>query len=84
MREELFAYVLGMMVGDSSKSGGKQERFASMGLDLQLTLKQSSNEQLGKFVCMCMNLIGLQMISIADKQATGMTRFGKEPSAAYR
>lgn len=55
-----------------------------MGLDLQLTLKELSNERLGKFVCMCMNLIGLQMIRIADKQATGMTRFGKQPSAAYR
>ncbi len=84
MREELFAYILGMMVGDSSKSGGEQERFASMSLDLQLTLKEPSNERLGKFLCLCLNSIGLRMTRIRDKQATGVTRFGKQPSAAFR
>jgi hypothetical protein len=44
MRLELFAYLLGMMVGDSAKRGGQQDRFASMNLDLQLTQKHQSNE----------------------------------------
>jgi transposase-like protein len=84
MREELFAYLLAMMVGDSSKSGGEQERFVSMALDLQLILKQPSNLRFGRFVCFCTNTIGLQMKRIADKQPTGTTRFGKQPSAAFR
>ncbi len=84
MRTELFAYLLAMMAGDSSKSGGAQKRFASMSLDLQLTLKHPSNERLGKFVCMCASSIGLEMKRITDKAPTGATRFGKQPSAAYR
>ncbi|MBI3840816.1 MAG: hypothetical protein HY297_02500 [Thaumarchaeota archaeon] len=84
MRTELFGYLLAMMAGDSSKSGGKLERFASMNLDLQLTLKHDSNERLGRFVCMCANTLGLEMKRIADKAPTGMTRLGKQPSAAYR
>lgn len=84
MRLELFAYLLGMMAGDASKSGGKQERFASMNLELQLTLKHQSNERLGNFVCMCANSLGINMARIRDKQPSGSTRFGRQPSAAYR
>src|SRR2546427_4071766 len=40
MRAELFAYLLGMMLGDSGKLGGKEQRFSSMNIDLQLTRKQ--------------------------------------------
>ncbi|MDV3244197.1 MAG: hypothetical protein LYZ66_03330 [Nitrososphaerales archaeon] len=53
IRLELSAYLLGMMVGDASKAGGSQNRYASMNLDLQLTKKQPTNEKLGDFVCMC-------------------------------
>ncbi len=84
MRPELFAYLLAMMAGDSSKSGGSQERFASMSLDLQLTMKHADNERLGTFVCMCANSLGIKMGRIADKAPSGATRRGRSPSAAYR
>src|SRR5712691_5748698 len=47
MRPELFAYLLGMMLGDTAKLGGKGPRFSSMHLDLQLTKKKQSNYLLG-------------------------------------
>jgi hypothetical protein len=84
MRPELFAYQLGVMVGDSGKLGGQQPRYASMNLDLQLTLKQSTNERLGEFVMMCANSLGIGMERKGDKQPTGATAMGEHPSAAYR
>jgi len=45
-QSELFAYLLGVMVGDSGKHGGSQNRYASMNLDLQLTQKHLTNERL--------------------------------------
>jgi hypothetical protein len=84
LRSDLFAYLLGFMLGDASKLGGQEERFTSVNLDLQLSMKQESNQRLGEFVCMCVNALGLQMERMADKQPTGSTRFGKHPSAAYR
>ncbi len=84
MREDLFAYALGMIVGDSGKLGGKQERFASMRLDLHLSMKQPTNERLGEFLCLCTNSIGLSMERAKDKPPTGATRRSKVPTAAYR
>jgi hypothetical protein len=84
MRDDLFAYLLAMMAGDASKSGGKQQRFTSSSIDLHLTLKQPTNEQLGDFTCMCANSLGIVMDRKLDKQPSGSTRFGKNPSAAYR
>ena len=84
MRPELFAYQLGIMVGDSGKLGGEQPRYSSMNLDLQLTLKHPTNERLGEFVMMCANSIGIQMERKGDKQPTGATAMGEHPSPAYR
>jgi hypothetical protein len=84
MRPELFAYQLGIMVGDSGKLGGQQPRYASMNLDLQLTLRQPTNERLGEFVMMCANSLGVEMERKSDKQPTGATAMGEAPSAAYR
>jgi len=84
MRPELFAYQLGIMVGDSGKLGGQQPRYSSMNLDLQLTQKQPTNERLGEFVMMCANSLGIQMERKRDKQPTGATAMGEHPSAAYR
>ena len=84
MRPELFAYQLGIMVGDSGKLGGQQPRYSSMNLDLQLTQKQPTNERLGGFVLMCANSLGTQMERKRDKQPTGATAVGEHPSAAYR
>lgn len=84
IRLDLVGYLLAMMSGDSSKSGGIQERFASMGLDLQLSLKRNSNERLGKYVCMCANTIGIKMKRISDKQPTGDSKYSQTPTGAYR
>ena len=84
MRHELFAYLLGMMAGDASKSGGKQKRLDSMSIDLQLTSKQPTNERLGEFVCFCANALGLEMDRRKDKQPSGTTSRSRHPSAAFR
>jgi len=44
MRPGMFSYTLEMMVGDSSKMGGLQERFASTNLELALSKKHPENE----------------------------------------
>jgi hypothetical protein len=84
MKLELFAYLLGMMVGDLGKSGGQQRRFSSMHLDLQLSKKHSSNDRFGKFVCLATNSLGIEMRSVRDKPPTGDTKLGDNPTAAYR
>ncbi len=84
LKTELFAYLLGMLLGDASKSGGPQERFASMNFDLQLTKKRESNQGLGDFVCLCANCLGLRADRIRDKPPTGDTRLAQEPTAAFR
>src|SRR3989454_549959 len=84
MRAELFAYLLGMMLGDTAKLGGKGPRFTSMHVDLQLTKKKLSNSSLGTFVCTCANSLGFSMNRIRDKQPTGETKTSRVPTAAYR
>ena len=84
MRPELFAYQLGIMVGDSGKLGGAQPRYASMHMDLQLTRRQPTNERLGEFVMMCANNLGLEMTRIKDKPPSGRQLLGKNPTTAYR
>ena len=84
MKPELFAYQLGIMLGDSGKLGGRQARYSSMNLDLQLTMKQPTNERLGEFVMMCANSLGIEMERKSDKQPSGDTALARHPSAAYR
>ncbi len=84
MRSDLFAYLLAVMTGDASKSGGAQSRFASMNIDLQLSKKQPTNERFGNFVCLCVNSFGIRIRRVADKQPSGASRFGRAPSVAYR
>jgi len=81
---ELFAYLLGIMVGDSAKLGGEQARYTSMNLDFELTLKQPTNERLGEFVMMCSNNLGIKMERKKDKPPSGQQLLGKNPTAAYR
>ena len=81
---ELFAYLLGIMVGDSAKLGGEQPRYTSMNLDFELTLKQPTNERLGEFVMMCSNNLGIKMERKRDKPPSGQQLLGKNPTAAYR
>ena len=84
MRRELFAYLLGIILGDAGKEGGQQNRFASMNIDFQLTKKETSNEALGELVCMSANSLGIDIRRIKDKPPSGDTLKGKEPTAAYR
>ena len=84
LRSDLFAYLLGIMVGDSGKLGGVQNRYASMNLDLQLTKKHPTNERLGEFVLLCANSLNIKMERKRDKPPTGATRLGKQPTHAYR
>jgi len=84
LRPELFAYQLGIMVGDSGKLGGQQPRYSSMNLDLQLTQKRPTNERLGEFVMLCANSLGIGMERKGDKQPSGQTRKSREPAPAYR
>ncbi len=84
MRSELFSYGLGMILGDTSKEGGQQERLSSMSIDLHLTRKHLTNELLGEFVCMCANSFGIEMNRKKDKLPTGTTKWGRQPTAAYR
>jgi hypothetical protein len=84
LRTELFAYALGMLLGDAGKLGGERARFTSMRMDLQLTLKQTSNERLGEFVAMCLNSVGIEVERVADKAPTGATKNAESLSASYR
>jgi hypothetical protein len=84
IRSELLAYLLGIMVGDTGKLGGKQPRFASMHLDLQLTRRKPTNERLGEFVLLCANSVGLEMTRIKDKPPSGQQLLSRRPTAAYR
>jgi len=84
MRPELFAYLVGMMLGDSGKLGGKEQRFSSMNIDLQLTKKNPSNHRLGDLLCMCANSFGITMHQIKDKPPSGAQIHGRKPTPAYR
>jgi transposase-like protein len=84
IRLELFAYLLGMLLGDAGKLGGRQERFASMNIDLQLSQKQLTNLRLGEFVCMCSNAIGIEMDRVKDAAPSGARKLAKNPTDAYR
>jgi len=83
-RLELFAYLLGAMVGDVATEFGETERLVSAVLDFQLTKKKESNERLGELVCLCTNSLGLAMGRRKDKPPSGATLKAKDPAHAYR
>ena len=84
LRIELFGYLIGICLGDAGKTSSSEQRFASMNLDLQLSMKHESNEKIGDLVRLAANLIGIRMTRIADKHPTGATRSSKDPTDAYR
>lgn len=47
-----------------------------MNLDLQLTMKQPTNERLDEFVLICVNSLGIGMARKQDKRPTGATEGG--------
>ena len=64
-RPYLFGFLLGMIIGDASKS--KQGRFHRH-LDVTLSKKYSTNERIGDFTCLCAQMMGLRMHRIADQE----------------
>jgi transposase-like protein len=84
MRIEMLGYVLGILVGDAGKRGGKQHRVSSMNIDLQLIKSHASNENLGEFVCSCCGLFGLRMHRVKDKSPSGEQLRSLSPNYAYR
>ena len=84
LRIELFGYLLGMMVGDAGKKGGRQVRANSMNLDLQLVKSVASNERLGEFACFCCGLLGLVMHRVMDKPPSGAQLVAESPNSAFR
>jgi len=84
MRHEMFAYLLAMMVGDSGKLGGEQQRFTSTNLSLFFTKKHPDNEALGEFTSMCANSLGIEMKRIKDGEPSGATKQAEDPSGSYR
>jgi hypothetical protein len=84
LRSEMFAYLLGMMVGDSGKLGGQQQRFTSTNLSLFFTKKHPDNESLGEFTSMCANALGIEMKRIKDGEPSGATKLAMDPTGSYR
>jgi len=64
----LFAYFLGILVGDASKMLDKRRLNTTRRIGLSLTKRYPSNEKLGDFTCLCINSLGLRMKRIKDGQ----------------
>ncbi len=57
----LFAYLLGVVLGDASKDKFIRSKRVTRRLSLRLTKFHPSNERFGNFVCFCMKSLGLRM-----------------------
>jgi hypothetical protein len=60
-KELLFAYLLGMLIGDSSKPAIKRKNRTTRCITIRLTTAHESNELLGEFTSLCANVLGLRM-----------------------
>ena len=60
-RTLLFLFILGILIGDSSKHGIKREWRMTRRITLRLSKRYPSNEKLGEFTSMCVNSMGLRM-----------------------
>jgi hypothetical protein len=60
-RINLFAFVLGVLIGDSSKHAIKRKRRVTRRITLRLSKRYKSNERFGEFTSMCINSMGLRM-----------------------
>ncbi len=67
-KPKLFAYFLGVLIGDASKHANKRKFGTTRRIGLSLTKRYISNENFGEFVCMCANSLGLRMERIKDTQ----------------
>jgi hypothetical protein len=66
LRINLFAFLLGVMVGDAGKCAIKRKRFTNRRITLSLTKKYKSNKKFGEFVELCLFNLGLDMNRIKD------------------
>lgn len=65
----MFAFLLGVMVGDAAKAHSLQEdghRLPSTNLRLDLTKRFEHSERFGEYTAMCYNAIGLKMYRVKD------------------
>lgn len=65
-RHLFFAYLLGIMIGDASKYGFQRKQRMMRRIQLKLTQKHKSNERLGNFVGLCINVLGLKYYKCKD------------------
>ena len=68
-RKEMFAFLLGVMVGDAGKAHSLQEdghRLPSTNLRLDLTKRFEHSERFGEYTAMCYNTLGLKMYRVKD------------------
>ncbi|MBU2475302.1 MAG: hypothetical protein KKC38_02195 [Nanoarchaeota archaeon] len=61
MKPLLFAYLLGMFVGDTSKKEIKRKNRTTRRIQLRLSTRFKTNKMLGEFTKLCANNIGLRM-----------------------
>lgn len=61
LRPLLFAYLLGMIIGDCGKQGIKRKQKITRRIKLNLSTKFQTNERLGEFTALCANSLGLRM-----------------------
>lgn len=62
-KEECFGFVLGMIVGDTSKPKPNKDN-----LDLQLSKNISTNKKLGEFFCNCLQKLKFRTYRVKDSQ----------------
>jgi hypothetical protein len=79
LKLEIFAYVLGFIIGDFGKKKNKQicSRVSSRSLSLKLTKKVLKNALLGEFICNCARALGLRIKRLRDQidKTTNAARF---------
>src|SRR3989344_3777484 len=68
MKPLFFAYLLGIMVGDASKDKITRMQRVTRRLTLRLTKFHSENENIGEFVSLCINSLGLRINKGKDMQ----------------
>lgn len=69
MKPLFFAYLLGTLIGDSSKNSIYRKNRVTRRIQLRLSKAYPSNKKFGDFVAVCANSFGLRMNQIKDMKA---------------
>ncbi len=64
--ENHFGYLLGMLIGDSSKPSIKRKNRTNRRITIRLSKAHESNERVGDFTALCVNKLGLRMKRCKD------------------